>query len=163
MNLWLPSPWIAPSFGRTDHSPLQTARESFDLKQLSSDLDRNMALPWPFTVQCLVTRATGDQGLPAVRSHTLHPQGFLLAAWLVQVRKPADVVHFTLLLRAAELTRLRQEPLHDCTAMSVHLLGLLVEGAMTVPAEAYAAKPGDQRIFSIRWGVARMCSKRHQG
>ena len=122
-----------------------------------------MALPWPFTVQCLVTRATGDQGLPAVRSHTLHPQGFLLAAWLVQVRKPADVVHFTLLLRAAELTRLRQEPLHDCTAMSVHLLGLLVEGAMTVPAEAYAAKPGDQRIFSIRWGVARMCSKRHQG
>ena len=35
-----------------------------------------MALPWPFTVQCLVTRATGDQGLPAVRYHTLNPQGF---------------------------------------------------------------------------------------
>src|SRR5712691_2901936 len=24
MNLWLPSPWITPSFGRTDHSPLRT-------------------------------------------------------------------------------------------------------------------------------------------
>ena len=31
-------------------APLQTARESFDLKQLSSDLCRNRALPWPFTV-----------------------------------------------------------------------------------------------------------------
>jgi hypothetical protein len=80
-----------------------------------------MALPWPFAVQRLVARATGDQGLPAVRSHTLDPQGFILVAWLVQVRKPADVVHFTLLLRAAELTRLRQETLPDFTAMSVHL------------------------------------------
>ena len=104
-----------------------------------------MALPWPFAVECLVARATGDQGLPAIRYHALDPQGFLLAAWLVQVRKPADVVHFTLLLCAAELTRLRQKPLHDFTAMSVHLLGLLAEGAMTVPAEGYAAKPGDQR------------------
>jgi hypothetical protein len=50
-----------------------------------------MALPWPFAVQCLVARATGDQGLPAIRYHALDPQGFLLAAWLVQVRKPADV------------------------------------------------------------------------
>ena len=108
-----------------------------------------MALPRPFTVQCLVTRATGDQGLPAVRYHTLNPQGFLLAAWLVQVRKPADVVHFTLLLRAAELTRLRQEPLHDFTATSVHLLGLFVEDAMSVPAKGYAAKPGDQRWFVL--------------
>src|SRR2546429_7116954 len=83
MNLWLPSPWIAPSFGRTDHSPLQTARESFDLKQLSSDLDRNMALPWPFTVQCLVTRATGDQGLPAVRYHTLNPMVVVVCHVLV--------------------------------------------------------------------------------
>ncbi len=108
-----------------------------------------MALPWPFTVQCLVARATGDQGLPAIRYHTLDPQGFLLAAWLVQVRKPADVVHFTLLLRAAEFTRLRQEPLHDFTAMSVHLLGLLVEDAMPVPAEGDPAKPGDQRRFAL--------------
>src|SRR5262245_61885467 len=59
---------------------------SFDLKQLSSDLCRNMALPWPFTVQCLVARATGDQGLAAVRDHPLDPQGFVLAAWLVQIR-----------------------------------------------------------------------------
>ena len=108
-----------------------------------------MALPWPFTVQCLVTRATGDQGLPAVRYHTLNPPGFLLAAWLVQVRKPADVVYFTLLLRAAEFTRLRQETLHDFTALSVHLLGLLVEGAMPVPSEGYPAKPGDQRRFAL--------------
>src|SRR5713101_2572474 len=130
-------------------NPLQTARESFDLKQLSSDLYRNMASPWPFTVQCLVARATGNQGLPAIRYHTLDPQGFLLAAWLVQVRKPADVVHFTLLLRTAEFTRLRQETLHDFTAMSVHLLGLLVEDAMTVPSEGYSAKPGDQRRLAL--------------
>jgi len=108
-----------------------------------------MALPWPFTVQCLVTRATGDQGLPVVRYHTLNPQGFLLAAWRVQVRKPADVVHFTLLLRAAELTRLRQETLHDFTATSVHLLGLIVEDAMPMPAESDPAKPGDQRGFAL--------------
>ena len=31
-------------------APLQTARESFDLKQLSSDLCSNMALPWSFAV-----------------------------------------------------------------------------------------------------------------
>ena len=108
-----------------------------------------MALPWPFAVQCLVACATGDQGLPAIRYHALDPQGFILAAWLVQVRKPADVVHFTLLLRAAELTRLRQETLHDFTAMSVHLLGLIVEDAMPVPSEGYAAKPGDQRRFAL--------------
>src|SRR5215831_7457237 len=29
MNLWLPSPWSAPSFGRTDHSPHRTVREDF--------------------------------------------------------------------------------------------------------------------------------------
>ena len=29
VNLWLPSPWIAPSFGRTDHSPHRTVREDF--------------------------------------------------------------------------------------------------------------------------------------
>ncbi len=54
-----------------------------------------MALPWPFAVECLVARATGDQGLPAIRYHALDPQGFLLADWLVQVGKPADVMHFT--------------------------------------------------------------------
>lgn len=104
-----------------------------------------MALPWPFAVECLVARATGDQGLPAIRYHALDPQGFLLAAWLVQVRKPADVVHGTLLLCAAEFTRLRQETLHDFPATSVHLLGLIVEDAMPVPSEGYAAKPGAQR------------------
>jgi hypothetical protein len=108
-----------------------------------------MALPWPFTVQCLVTRATGDEGLPAVRYHPLDPQGFLLAAWLVQVRESADVVHVTRLLCAAECTRLRQEPLHDCTALSVHLLRLLVEDAPTVPPEGDPATPGDQRRFAL--------------
>src|SRR3989442_4630270 len=29
LHLWLPSPWIAPSFGRTDHSPHRTVREDF--------------------------------------------------------------------------------------------------------------------------------------
>src|SRR5437773_11390325 len=29
LNLWLPSPWIAPSFGRTDHSLLRTRCASF--------------------------------------------------------------------------------------------------------------------------------------
>src|SRR5215510_3071890 len=29
MNLWLLSPWSAPSFGRTDHSPHRTVREDF--------------------------------------------------------------------------------------------------------------------------------------
>jgi hypothetical protein len=102
-----------------------------------------MASPWPGTVQCLVARATGDQGLAAIRYHPLDPQGFLLAAWLVQVRKLADMVHFTLLLRAAEFTCLRQETLHDFTATSVYLLGLIVQDAMAVPAEGDAAKPGD--------------------
>ena len=51
-----------------------------------------MASPWPGTVQCLVARATGDQGLAAIRYHPLDPQGFLLAAWLVQVRKPAALL-----------------------------------------------------------------------
>src|SRR5919197_4580295 len=108
-----------------------------------------MASPWLFTVQCLVARTAGDQGLPTVRYHALDPQGFLLATWLVQIGKPADVMHFTVLLRAAEFTRLRQEPLHDFTAMSVHLLGFLVEDAMPVPAQGYAAKPGDQRWLAL--------------
>src|SRR2546428_2614389 len=29
LHLWLPSPWITPSFGRTDHSPHRTGREDF--------------------------------------------------------------------------------------------------------------------------------------
>ena len=32
-----------------------------------------------------MARATGNQGLPAIRYHALDPQGFLLTAWLVQV------------------------------------------------------------------------------
>ena len=108
-----------------------------------------MASPWPFPVQCLVARTAGDQGLPTIRYHALDPQGFFFAAWLVQVGKPADVMHFTLLLCAAEFTCLRQEPLHAFTALSVHLLGLLVEDAMPVPAEGDAAKPGDQRWFAL--------------
>src|SRR5919197_338536 len=87
-------------------APLQTARESFDLKQLSSDLERNMASPWPFPVQGLVARTAGDQGLPTIRYHALDPQGFFFAAWLVQVGTSAAVMHCTLLLCAAEFTRL---------------------------------------------------------
>ena len=108
-----------------------------------------MASPWLCTVQCFVTRATGDQGLTAIGYHPLDPQGFLLAAWLVQVCKPADMVYFTLLLRTAEFTRLRQESLHDFTTTSVHLLGLIVQDAMAVPSEGDAAKPGDQRRFAL--------------
>ena len=33
------------------------------------DLERNMASPWPFTVQCHVARTAGDQGLPTIRDH----------------------------------------------------------------------------------------------
>ena len=108
-----------------------------------------MALPRPFTVQCLVARTAGDQGLAVIRDHPLDPQGFFLAAWLVQVGKPADVVHCAWPLHATEFTRLRQEPLHDFTATSVHLLGFFVEDAMSVPAKGYAAKPGDQRWFVL--------------
>ena len=81
-----------------------------------------MASPWPFTVQCLVACATGDQGLATIRYHALNPQGFLLAAWLVQVGKPADVMHFTWPLRTAEFTRLRQEPCSRMTPKTVSAL-----------------------------------------
>src|SRR6266516_6725214 len=40
LNLWLPSPWITPSFGRTDHSLLRTDRDRFRINQLSSGLFR---------------------------------------------------------------------------------------------------------------------------
>jgi hypothetical protein len=113
-------------------------------------------LPWPFTVPCLVTRATGDEGLPAVRSHPLAPQGFRLAAWLVQVRESAAVVHCTLLLCAAACTRRRQETWHDFPARSVHLLRLLVEAALTVPPEGDPATPGEQRrlaLFALGWDL----------
>src|SRR5262249_61693484 len=39
MNLWLPSPWSAPSFGRTDHSPHRTVRNRFRVTRLSSGHD----------------------------------------------------------------------------------------------------------------------------
>jgi hypothetical protein len=107
-----------------------------------------MAAPWPCTVQCLGARATGPQGLPARRSQTWAPQGVLRAAWLGPVRKPADVVPCTLLLRAAEVTRLRQETVPDCPALSVHLLGLLAEEAMTVPPAGAPAKPGAPRCLA---------------
>ena len=94
-----------------------------------------MALPRPFTVPCLVARTAGDQGLPTIRSHTLEPPGVFLAAWLMQVGKPADGMHGTVRLRAAEFTRRRQEPLHDCPATAVHLLGLFGEEALSVPAK----------------------------
>src|SRR5262249_44444237 len=40
LNLWLPSPWITPSFGRTDHSLLRTDRDRFRINQLSSGFFR---------------------------------------------------------------------------------------------------------------------------
>ncbi len=96
-----------------------------------------------------MARATGAQGLPAIRSPALAPQGFLLTAWLVQVGKPAEVVPCTLLLRAAAFTRRRQATLHAFTATSVPLLGLLVEEAMPVPSESDAATPGEQRRLAF--------------
>src|SRR2546426_10265655 len=44
LPLWLPSPWIAPSFGRTDHSPLRTDRDRFRINQLSSGLFRELRM-----------------------------------------------------------------------------------------------------------------------
>src|SRR5437764_14177325 len=38
MNLWLPSPWIAPSFGRTDHSLLRTGRDTYRIIRRSGFL-----------------------------------------------------------------------------------------------------------------------------
>jgi hypothetical protein len=104
-----------------------------------------MASPWPFAVQRLVARATGDQGLPARRSQTLDPQGFVLAAWSGQVREPADVMDCALLLGATEFPGLCQEPLDHLTPMPEHRLGLVVASPMPVPAESHPAKPGDQR------------------
>ena len=135
-------------------APLQTARESFELQPLSSALGQNMASPWSYTVPCLVARATGDQGLAAIRYHPLDPQGFLLAAWFVQVGKPADVLHFTWPLHTAECTRLCQEPLHDFTATSVDLLWVIVEDALAVSAAGDPAKPGDPRRVAFSACVA---------
>ncbi len=73
-------------------APLQTARESFDLKQLSSDLERNRALPRPFTVQCLVARTAGDQGLPLARSHLLDPGRNRPTAMTLEILQVAHVV-----------------------------------------------------------------------
>ena len=39
MNLWLPSPWSAPSFGRTDHSPRRTGRDTCRIIRLSGFFD----------------------------------------------------------------------------------------------------------------------------
>jgi len=108
-----------------------------------------MASPWPFAVQRLVARATGDQGLPAVRYHPLDPQGFVRAARSVQVREPADVMDFAWLLRATELTGLCKETLDHLTPTPTYRLGLVVEGAMPVPAEGYPAKPGDERCVAL--------------
>jgi hypothetical protein len=104
-----------------------------------------MASPWPFTVQGCMAWATGAQGLAAIRDHPLAPQGFVCAAWRVQVRKPADVMHCTWPLHTAECPRLRQEPLHDFPASSVDLLWVIVEGALPVSAEDDPATPGTQR------------------
>jgi hypothetical protein len=108
-----------------------------------------MALPWPFAVPRLVARATGDQGLPALRSHTLDPQGFVLAAWSVQVREPADVMDCTLLLGTTACTALGQETLDHLTATPAHRLGLVVDGPVPVPAEGHPAKPGTQRRVAL--------------
>src|SRR5712671_1841093 len=47
LNLWLPSPWIAPSFGRTDHSPLRTVRATCRCTRLSSFLFSLTFGLWP--------------------------------------------------------------------------------------------------------------------
>jgi hypothetical protein len=67
----------------------------------------------------------------------------------MQVRKPADVVTFALLLGATELTGLRKETLDHLTPTPKHHLGLVVEGSMSVPAEGYPTKPGDERCVAL--------------
>src|SRR5262249_24051708 len=40
MNLWLPSPWITPSFGRTGRSPLRTVLATSHRTRLSTLLQQ---------------------------------------------------------------------------------------------------------------------------
>ena len=103
-------------------APLQTARESFDLKQLSSDLCQNMASPWSFRCSASwharqVTRVL--RRYATIRwTHRVSPCGLVCAG---RQACGCDALHMAPAHR--RVTRLCQEPLHDFTATSVDLLG----------------------------------------
>ena len=88
-------------------APLQTARESFDLKQLSSDLCLKLVSLQSSLVVDFMTRSTDHQRLAAACGHPLDPERFFTPAWLVQIRQLADVVNLTVRLR---LPRSRMTP-----------------------------------------------------
>src|SRR5713101_9005465 len=80
LNLWLPSPWIAPSFGRTDHSPLRTVRATCRCTRLSSFLFSLTFGLWPSSDN--VSERFGSTHLAYLR--------------VLSQRKPASLRHWAL-------------------------------------------------------------------
>src|SRR2546430_2150989 len=95
LNLWLPSSWIAPSFGRTDHSPLRTVRATFmahgSLVSLFPEL-------WPVVVHIHMTPPAERDALAFACHHDLHPERFLPPSLLVQVCQMSYVMHLDVFL-----------------------------------------------------------------
>src|SRR5437879_5683884 len=97
-----------------------------------------------FPMNDLVAFLADHQCLAVTCGHPLDPERFFTPAWLVQIRKLADVVNLTVPFCPAELTLLSQKALHHLTPNAEHLLGLIVEDGAFLPAQFDTPKPCDQ-------------------
>jgi hypothetical protein len=130
-------------------APLRTARESFDLKQLSSGLDRELRSFRSFPMNDLMARLADNQRLTAACSHSFDPERFIAPAWLVQICQFADVVNLAVPLRPAQLAFVSQKALHHLAPNAEYFLGLIVEDGAFLPTQFDAPKPCYQWLLVL--------------
>src|SRR5262249_30850509 len=114
---------------------------------LSSDLCLKLVSLKSSLMDDFVTRSTDDQCLAAAGGHPLDPGWFLTLAWPVQIRQFANVVDLAGPLYAAQLAFLGQQTLHHIAPTADHLLGLVVEDGVFLPAEFDAPEAGYQSLL----------------
>jgi hypothetical protein len=100
-----------------------------------------------------VAAAAHDQGLPAAGRHASLPCGWLRPSFRRKVGEFADMMHFDVRMRPAQLARLGQEAFDHFTASAPDGFGrCLVDADPCIPLQRYAPKVRGQGLL---WWFAR--------
>ena len=88
----------------------------------------------------VVTPVADHQRLALASSHDLHPERLVGASSDVEVLQGANVMHLDVPCRAAELTRLGQEPLFEFRTRTTNPFGRVIEDGVTSVRERDSAR-----------------------
>jgi hypothetical protein len=99
----------------------------------------------------VVTLVADDQGPATAHPHRLDPRRFLRLSPALEVGQPSNMMHFDLLLSAAELAGVSQHPIEQLRPVAPHVRGprtrpacfgdLEVECATAVPPSSASRGP----------------------